>query len=503
MTDDILVDACTKKIAKESAISFSCSFLGRLVGLGIQLTLTNVLGVASFGLYALGITIIELLQNFATLGLDTGVVKFGTLNYHGKTDRQNSKLKGVIVASLLIAFSASTLFAVLLIVFSYEIAVSVFKQPKLLPVIRILALSLPFYACLLISSAVFTVFRELKYNLGISVLLHRLLRLIATVVFFLMGLRLFGAVWAVVVANVFCLIASGYFLLKKLPTLFSKIEFGHQTGPLFNYSITIFALVFLFILFVRIDRLMIGYFLGMEKVGIYHVAANLSLQMGIFLSAFIGIFSSFVVEVHNNKQQKQLDQIYKTTTRWAFTLTLPLFLIMVSYPENIMALFGKDFVQGSQVLVILSISSFINISVGPTANLITMTGYQKIELANGICALLMNIFLNILLIKLYGIMGAAIATCISITAVQLIKLVQIKLLLKVFPYDMTFIKPLLIGVIIFLAINLVDNLPWLCSILLILFLYGALLLIFGLEDNDKAILAAVWKKLNLRGAWHE
>ncbi len=89
-----------------------------------------------------------------------------------------------------------------------------------------------------------------------------------------------------------------------------------------------------------------------------------------------------------------------------------------------------------------------------------MTNYARYILINNIICLLLNIIFNFIFIKIFGIVGVAIATAISIIANNLISIIEVKLLLGIFSYD----YKNLIQIISFSLINYVSSI-WLIKII--------------------------------------
>src|SRR5205823_11764663 len=81
-----------------------------------------------------------------------------------------------------------------------------------------------------------------------------------------------------------------------------------------------------------------------------------------------------------------------------------------------------------------------NAATGPTGVLLTMTGKQKWEIANTIVMVAFNFLLNLVLIPRMGILGAAIATAISIATINAIKLIQVYLLFGLQAYNLKYLK---------------------------------------------------------------
>ena len=83
--------------------------------------------------------------------------------------------------------------------------------------------------------------------------------------------------------------------------------------------------------------------------------------------------------------------------------------------------FGKDFTGTEAVLVfvIVTLGQAANILTGPVTVLLNMTGRQKVTMYYALATVVIDITLNLILIPKYGIIGAAIATSISRTVLNL------------------------------------------------------------------------------------
>ncbi len=87
---------------------------------------------------------------------------------------------------------------------------------------------------------------------------------------------------------------------------------------------------------------------------------------------------------------------------------------------------GPDFAEAFPILMILSIGQFFNISTGCSGLLLIMCGYEKIHGAISVISVISNLILNLILISYYGAMGAALATAITVTTANLLKVFYAK-----------------------------------------------------------------------------
>ena len=57
---------------------------------------------------------------------------------------------------------------------------------------------------------------------------------------------------------------------------------------------------------------------------------------------------------------EKMSKIYKMVTRWLILSSLPIAIIFLMFSENLMALFGSQYVASSNILVILTIATFFS-----------------------------------------------------------------------------------------------------------------------------------------------
>ena len=113
-----------------------------------------------------------------------------------------------------------------------------------------------------------------------------------------------------------------------------------------------------------------------------------------------------------------------------------------------MLLFGSEFLPSGNILMVLTSATFIQAILGAAGPTLSMTGHTRLVLWNTVAAFVMNFFLNWFLIPAYGIMGAAVATLISLTTIGLVRVIQVQVILKLNFLDRRIIKPLFAGAVV-------------------------------------------------------
>jgi len=79
-----------------------------------------------------------------------------------------------------------------------------------------------------------------------------------------------------------------------------------------------------------------------------------------------------------------------------------------------MSIFGTQFTSGGNILTVLSIGQFVNVAMGSVGYLLVMSGNETLMRNSTIVAALINIVLHIILVPLAGVLGAAIASTLSL-----------------------------------------------------------------------------------------
>jgi len=185
---------------------------------------------------------------------------------------------------------------------------------------------------------------------------------------------------------------------------------------------------------------MIGIFIDSYEVGIYAVSAKIALLLNIFLVSFNTIFVPYISELYFGNRKNELAEVFKVVTKWIWACSIILFVFFFFLGKPILAIFGKDFSNGWVVFILLSFFYLINSACGSNGFLLQMVGKQYIELTNCIFVMIMNIILNIVLIPMFGIKGAALATGISMIVINILRLIEIFIMIKIHPFSESYVK---------------------------------------------------------------
>jgi O-antigen/teichoic acid export membrane protein len=136
---------------------------------------------------------------------------------------------------------------------------------------------------------------------------------------------------------------------------------------------------------------------------------------------------------------------------------IPISIVFILFPEKVLLLFGEEYISSAQILIILTLATCIQAILGAAGPTLSMAGYTKLVLWNTIGAFILNFGLNIYLIPEHGVMGAAIATFISLTVVGLARVIEVGIILKISFINRKIFKPIIAGILTVIGLGLLKN----------------------------------------------
>ncbi len=481
-----------KKIAKETTISFIGIGFGDASRYLFTVILARFVGVEFIGIYSLANAVTRIGEVFGRAGLHSGVMRFVS-----RLDKETEQetIKERISSGLKLGILFSIVVTVVQIVFSKWLAFDLFNGSELLhQVLIISAISLPFATIMSIAAFATQGYQLLKYKVIVLNIIRPLVML-GSVLFCIGFLTHDDAVkYPLLISAAFSAIVALAFLKKLTRIKLSQIFSSLFDTELLSFSFPLMFVTILGTLMHWMDIIMLGYFTDTSTVGLYHPATRSAGLLRTVLVAFMGIFAPTMAALYHRGDYAEMGKLYKLTIRWIISLSLPIAIIVILYAKKVMLLFGGEYIDAADSLMILILAAFMQTVFGGGGDTLTMAGFTKINMLNSILAVSINIILNIIWIPQFGIMGAAYATLVSMTTLGGLRLIEVLHFIKIDPFSIKLLKPLLAGVVMTIVLFLIK--PMIMPLhtilsLIIVFLIGFLsffiilwLLKFDADDKE-------------------
>ena len=497
-----------KSVAKGAGIVLVGLLFSKFGGYLYNVAVARYLDAAAYGTISLGIAILGLLAPFCVLGLRHGINRYAAY-YKGKGN--TNKTKGTIFTGLKVITVTTLAVSFLLFVFSEYLAINIFNEPNATIVFRIFAIALPFKIYTMTLVSISDAFQKMKYRVVPRYFFRKGSRVFLVLLFFVLGYELLGAAYAYLFSHVLAFAAGFYLFWKKiLPRLKDAVPETNYK-ELLTYSWPLLFVALMSTILGKIDKMMLGFFETSSSVGIYNTALLTAAFLGVVATSIKKITMPVFSDLLGKDKKEELRETFKTATKWTITASLPLFFVLLIFARQTLNLvFGSEYVAGSVALSILAVAYFFKVSLGLSSPLLKSIGKTRKILYATVISAVINIVLNLLLIPVYGMNGAAIAYLVSMFVLYSLYMYFCYKHLETNPFKHTVSRAIISAVLsviptYFVFRHLIDTVrTWMLPLgfLFYVTLYGFLFLILGGTDReDIKILKAIEKKSGIRIEW--
>lgn len=467
--------------------------------LGIAFFLARYLGAEQYGLYQLALNSITLVSGIALLGLDIALVRFVAISASRKDEKS---LWGILQIGIGIPTMISFVTGVGLFALAYPVAEHIFQDMRLVPLLQIAGLVIPTITLSDVLVGAIRGFKNMHYPVIAQFIAQPTFRLIATLILAFTGLDALRAVIIFGISDLIATLLLVYYLNKLFPIRRPLREAIYNLKEIFSYAFPDWLAGMMDRFRVNIQALIIGSLNTIAGVGVFAVANQINILGNDFYSSINISARPLIAELHDHKENSQLERVYQTATKWSLIVNLPLFLIIVLFPVELLSIFGESFTKGASALVILAAANIVNVGTGMCGTILNMTGYTKLKLVNNLISLILSLSINFLLIPSMGIVGAAISALVVQAAINGLRIAQVYHLIQLKTYNWSFIKPFISTAIAYAAAwqtkELMSASHDLINILVtgivICIVFFISLLLMGLSPEDHLIIRSIKKK---------
>ena len=202
-------------------------------------------------------------------------------------------------------------------------------------------------------------------------------------------------------------------ITRRLHRRFEKGPARVEFVPWFKVAVPIFFIEGFIFLLTNSDTVVTGLFLAPAEVAVYFAASKtMALVQFVYFSVKAATAPHFSA-LYAADDRDTLAKFSGQSVRWVFWPSLIVGLTALLLGDFLLGMFGEGFTAGYSVMVILFLGIMCKASVGPGEVLLTMAGEQSLCVKLYVVALAANIGLNVMLIPLYGIQGAAYAAALA------------------------------------------------------------------------------------------
>lgn len=390
ISTDIIVTALFKITLKARGLLFIPLF-------------TLWLGIDDYGAYVQVIGIAIVVSNICTLAIDTGIVRL--INEY---DDVAELISTVFLITIGTSIIGGTLVGIGSPILSkYTLGTSIYQG-----VFLVAGLYIPFEVLYRIANSYYHANRQVKVYSGIEAVDTWLSVGAVAIVITVLNGSLVDIFYALVSAKAFVAVGITSPILWRhelvTPTKASVHKVLQFSVPALGSHLTKHILD-------KTDRVLLGFFIGASAVGTYSVAYSISYFLLLYITP---LNISFYTEFSKLWEENDTETIRNYTVRgirYFSTLALPSIVGFYFIGESIVGLISTEFVSESiQIpLALLSLSMFFRGILNIYQKLFYAIGNPTTPVYIQLSIIVINIILNLLLIPLFDVIGAALATVVS------------------------------------------------------------------------------------------
>ncbi len=183
------------------------------------------------------------------------------------------------------------------------------------------------------------------------------------------------------------------------------------------------------------DTIMIAKFMPLAFVGIYTVAAFIPTVIEAPLNALERIAASKISFAWAENDHQQIRNIYRKSSLYLFLLGGLLFLIINVNIRTLLTFLPPGYEQGEWVVLIISLGTLYNMATGLNAPVLFNSDKFRYGAFFLILLAVVVLIMQMLLIPLYGIIGAAIATSLAAFFYNTLLLISVWKFFSLQPFD--------------------------------------------------------------------
>ena len=411
------------------SIAFIYRIATMAVSYGLMIFISRKFGDEGMGVYNLSLALMGILVLFGCAGLDTSVVRF--------VSQYNSKGDVKAVASfykimMKISVPMAVLLSVALFALAPYIAIELYKDAMLVLPFKIVAVILPMVILFTINVEFLRGLKKIHISEYFRNLNQQLINLIGLAIASFFIVHYYDPLVYFGLGGFISLLFTFYFVRKWFRASANAGASGASTSAAINLRSVLWVSApmaitsFTQLLNGKIDTLMLGVYRDIGLVGIFGVAFKLSVITNFVIGALKTITMPKISELFWQNDMNELDKVIQYTNRVVFVFSLVVCVVLLLFPEFILALVNPEFTLGATTLRIFAITQLLNAGSGMVAAFLNMTGNQTFFTKLIIAATALNFILNMLLIPKYGMEGAALGTLVSVIGWNITGVIYIK-----------------------------------------------------------------------------
>jgi O-antigen/teichoic acid export membrane protein len=400
--DEENFDGILRVVMKSSFAVFALMLAARFFSYLLNILIAKSFSEEVYGSFALIWSVVTLSTSILLLGIPLGAARF-IAYYRGRGEPANVADTLKTGLHLVIVLTVAASIAVYLVIGGLRGFFSVDHATVLSTVALFASFSAFTYFY-----HVITGFRKPQISNALE-LIVKTLAVVLSFWWILKGGSLFSVLFALAISYIVATLFGAAYCMRRY-------DFGGRFRQSIVKLITVFGLSVMvsnitYAILTWSDVFMIRMFRGLSEVGVYYAASVMAAAGLLFFGSVTSIFTPLITEYFGSRRLDRIGALSSYLLESFVVLFTPIFLVFIAFPKEILVLFFKsEYASGALAFQILTVSMFLFGLMQIFRVILQAAGKPQLEVKAVVLATVVNITLNLIVIKPYGIVGAASTT---------------------------------------------------------------------------------------------
>jgi len=435
-----------KSVYKNTLITY----IGMVIGyVNLVLLYPAYLSTKEYGLFNLITSLAVLYSLIASLGIPNIVARY--FAYYRTDDREHQGFMHWTVMVSFIGFGAATL---LFIIFKPIIVATYIDKSPLFVAYYYYLIPLAFFT---IAFNFLEITGRIIYQTVFSSFLRDVfLRIATTISILMLAFKWIDFQWFIILYILINFLVSVMLLIsvslsKKFSIKLKKISFSQiNKKELMNYGLFTLVSTAVYVLLQKVDVIMLSSMSGLSVQGVYSFYFNIAIVIGVPAQALSRTTYQIITDSWKSKDMNSIQNVYYKTSIIQMVIGLLLFIGIIINQQNLAGIIHKkEYSAEFNLFIIIGLGFLVDITGGLNTAIIAASPKYRLVTGFVIISSSFCIMLNYLLIPKYGGYGAALAYLITITILNIVTWLYIKIRFKMQPFHYKHLLGIGIAIICF------------------------------------------------------
>jgi O-antigen/teichoic acid export membrane protein len=429
-----LADRSSGELIRAQVRGSSLLLAGRViqlaVNMAVQLMIVRYLSKVGYGAFAYALATATLAETIALFGLDRAVARLMPI-YLEKRDYRTAF--GVLALSIVAVLGIGAALVALILLSSGTVTRSLISDHRAVQLLIILIALAPIQALEDLLVGTFGVLAKPRVMFVRTYVLAPSFRLAVGILLIITQSSVYFLAVGYVVSAGAGLVISFMLLFRILRAegLLEHLNLRSIRLPIretFAFTLPLLSTDLVNVLLFSSDALLLGHFRGSVAVASFRVIVPLASLNMVPASVFTLLYVPLASRFFAREDHAGINAVYSRTSLWVAIICFPVFAFSFSGAGALtVGLYGSRYATSAVFLSLLAVGYYVQAALGFSGLTLMVFGRVRVITLLNVAAMVVNVAINLVLIPVYGALGAAIGTCVTLVVYNAVKQVLLRL----------------------------------------------------------------------------